>query len=62
MEDGSWRPEGVKEASDVSEPVRARKAPFYHDESYWEKEEAVEIRTDRVALTYYRKAGAITAQ
>ena len=43
----------------MSGPARARKAPFYRGESYWESEEPVVARTERVALSYFSKAGKL---
>lgn len=43
----------------MSKPVTARKGPPYRGERYWEKEEPVTAQTERVALTYYPKAGKL---
>ena len=37
--------------------VAARKVPPYRGERYWETEKPQEVRTDRIALAYYPKAG-----
>ena len=36
-----------------------RKVPPYRGERYWETEKPQEVRTDRIALAYYPKAGKL---